>query len=337
MPTIRQTRSLCNTCYREVPAVVSAVDGRVILTKQCSDHGVQQGLVERDAAFYWAVSTLTSPTIYDGHFVDVTRKCNLRCTYCYYPLEKQDPAGAYSIDSIVEECILNAHRAPFIITGGEPTTRDDIVDALAAVKRVGPVELLTNGVRLAADPELCRRVFRQISHGSSFLNLNLSVHRENGDAWADLLRHCRTEGLTVESALIVVDSEQSFRDSLKIVNEFQDVVAAWRIKAASRIWNEQKPEQKIFTSDLLKWLQIHGGDSEPVLVRSRGNKPSIINVAWNGTVLMLVSWYDTSNIDLDDIACPPTYRAKNGEVANFVTACLINEGMSKGWLKGQRL
>ena len=62
---------------------------------------------------------------------------------------------------------------------------------------------------------------------------------------------------------------------------------------------------------------------------------AFFNFALDGVYYMLVSWYDAENVDLLDIACPPFYRARNGQVENIVTACLINEGMSKGWLNGR--
>jgi hypothetical protein len=43
------------------------------------------------------------------------------------------------------------------------------------------------------------------------------------------------------------------------------------------------------------------------------------------------------NVDLREIDMPPTYRARNGEVCNLVTANLINEGMQNGWLRGVKI
>ena len=44
----------------------------------------------------------------------------------------------------------------------------------------------------------------------------------------------------------------------------------------------------------------------------------------------LISWYDVQNIDLNDIDCPPYYKARDGNLYNFVTAALVNAGMERG-------
>src|SRR5262245_16079193 len=149
MNLTRKTMSLCSTCYKEVPATITVERDGVFINKTCSEHGDQLGMLERDPVFYTWVQGLAAPSIYNGYFVDVTRKCNLRCSYCYYDLKKEDPAGVYTVERIVNDCAANAHLAPFIFTGGEPTLHPHLPAILREAKRHGPVELLTNGTRLA--------------------------------------------------------------------------------------------------------------------------------------------------------------------------------------------
>lgn len=328
----RPTISLCSTCYREIPALVEVRQEGVTIKKSCAEHGEQQGILEKDSVLYTYLKSLPNQGIYGGHFVDVTRACNLRCQYCYYPLQAKDPEGMFSVARIVEDCRVNAHRAPFILTGGEPTLHPQIVDLIKGVSAVGPVELLTNGVNLAKK-ELFDEVLPLITNNNGIANLNLSIHPET-EKWREVVEACRENKVKIESALIVVDSEDSFHGALELVKSLSDVVLAFRIKAASRIWNEQKPEEKIFVSDMLQWLDDLGGAS---MVPQRGNKSVIVNVVWKGIFMMLVSWHDITNVDLMDIDCAPWYRARNGQVCNFVTAGLINEGMAKGWLNGERI
>ncbi len=332
----RNTFSLCNTCYKEVPAVVSIRRDGVFLAKTCDAHGSTEAMLERDPVFYAYIMSMRAPNIYGGYFVDVTRICNLRCQYCFYPLENKNPSGAYTIQSIVNDCRAAALRPgclPIILTGGEPTTRADIGLLIEALLPIGPVELLTNGVNLAKDDEMFNRVMPLITANNGVANLNLSIHHKETDGWRTLLDKCRAEGIKVESALIVVDSEDDFIHAVKLAQEMKDVVLSFRIKAATRIWNEKKPE-KIFCSDMIGWLEAHLGPVQ-VVTTNRSNKSVFVNVFVGGLFLMLVSWNDTANVDLADIDCAPYYRAKNGQIANFVTASLINEGMAAGWLNGQ--
>jgi organic radical activating enzyme len=336
----RHTTSFCTTCYREIPAVISVHPGAVLMHKTCAVHGTTAAEVERDPVFYTHVMGLKSPNIYSGYFVDVTRKCNLRCTYCYYDLETKDPEGEFSIPRIVEECRVAATTygeaaLPFILTGGEPTLRDDLPELIMALQKVGPVVMLSNGVRLSKDDDLRGEVLMLLEDKERVCHLNLSIHDDQTDAWKTLLQQCREEYRKVESALIVVDSAASFLRAIDFGFEYSDVVQSFRIKAASKLWNEQKPDKKIFVSDMLAWLE--GSGRQYQIIMPGHNKPSFVNVLVNGLWFMLVSWYDVSNVDIKDINCAPYYRARNGEVVNLVTYALINEGMQRGWCKGQRI
>ena len=330
MNPIRHTNSFCPECYRELPAIVGIENGSVIMFKGCPVHGRFRSLVERSASFYESIYSRPSRTIYDGYLVDVTRRCNLRCEYCYYPLEAHDPEGMFTIESVLSDCAANAHLQPFVLTGGEPTLRKDIVELVDKVTQLGKTEMLTNGVDLA-EPEFFDQLAPALTWSDSGVTaIHLSVHPET-DKWIKTLALVKERGLILGSLLIVVDSKQEFMDALEICKRCEDLALCFRIKAASRIWNEQKPKQKIFVSDMLSWLDGYE------IITDRDNKSVFVNVRWNGLWLMLVSWHDVFNVDLHDIACPPYYRARNGQVANFVTAGLINEGMQKGFLNGQRI
>lgn len=327
------TVSFCPSCYLEIPAKISIGRELVTMEKTCPVHGKSTGIVERDPLFYQHIRALRSPSIYDGYFVDVTMTCNLRCTRCFRPLDKEDPAGEFSVESILNECRVNVHRGPFIITGGEPTVRPDIVELASKMKEIGPIELLTNGVKLA-DEKLFDELMPVITEDGR-ANLNLSLHLKETDKWMTVVARCRSLGIRIESALIVVENKEEFLQAVELAKTLNDIVDSFRIKAASKIWSEQKPTDKIYVSDMWKWLEETGKPLQ--LIPARHNKVSIVNVAYDGLWLMIVSWYETSNIDILDVDCAPYYRAQNGQVRNFVTASLQNEGISAGWISGRRI
>lgn len=330
----RSTISLCPTCYKEIAAAISVTGDGVFITKTCDVHGTTRAMIERDPLFYMWVVGINSPSIYGGYFIDVTRTCQLRCNPCYYPLEKKDPAGHFSVDEIVSDCAVNAMRAPFILTGGEPTLHPELPKLIERLSRYGGVELLTNGIKMA-DREYFNEIAPLIANKDGSLNLNLSIHNES-DKWKNVIENCDIDGAQIESCLIVVRDKDSFLNAIKIAKEHSGTVRSFRIKAETSIWNQSSSgNEKVFVSDMLRWLEELGGVR--LVVDGRHNKSVYLNVIFDSMHLMLLSWHDVGNVDLRDISCPPYYRARNGEVCNFVTAALINEGMANGWLKGRRI
>ena len=98
-----------------------------------------------------------------------------------------------------------------------------------------------------------------------------------------------------------------------------------RIHSAVRIWNEENPGARVFVSDMLNYL-AGKGRTEIVSDKLHNNKTSYANVLFEEELMLHpVCWYDRWNIDLNDIACPPYYKAKDGSVNNIVTSFLVNE------------
>lgn len=332
----KPTISLCNTCYAHVPATVVYREGSAFLKKTCSAHGEQEAMIDRDALFYAHVSGFRSPSIYNGYLVDVTSRCNLRCEYCYFPLKIDDEAGEYSIDRITFDCAANARHAPFILTGGEPTTRTDLSELIAELRKIGQTEMLTNGV-LMVDGERYERIMPLLTTDQGQALVHLSLHRRETDAWLPFLDRCTEDRLKLSSILIVIDSKDDMLEAMRWCLAHADAAVAFRIKVASRVWNEQKPAGQIFVSDMFHWLEEAGMSPKILVHPSLNNKPPFVNVMVQGTWFMLISWPDISNIDMLEIACPPYYRSRSGQVLNFLASALINQGMAEGWLDGRRL
>lgn len=82
----------------------------------------------------------------NGVWIKVTNKCNLTCRYCY-----ADAGTALDIELTVGEMedllhdLNNSGFSKFVITGGEPLMRNDIIDILEVCAKYGQVQLLTNG------------------------------------------------------------------------------------------------------------------------------------------------------------------------------------------------
>ena len=176
----RKTRSVCPACLKNLPAILHTEDsGRIVLQKTCPEHGsfsvpVWQGLVDFDR---WtqgseplsSESGLFCPQncgICPEHeigtccaLLEVTRRCNLRCTYCFADggAEGEDPSFEEMkavIQSIVQQC-----GSPLLqLSGGEPTLRDDLPELVHFAKEAGCsyVQVNTNGIRFAQDPAFAK-------------------------------------------------------------------------------------------------------------------------------------------------------------------------------------
>lgn len=84
--------------------------------------------------------------------LEVTRRCNLHCRFCFAQGEIAEP----SLDELKRsvEDIYRLGNAPLLqLSGGEPTLRDDLPELIAFAKKTGYtyIQLNTNGIRLADD------------------------------------------------------------------------------------------------------------------------------------------------------------------------------------------
>lgn len=292
------------------------------MRKFCEQHGEFESVVEESVEFYLQCFQANAHTIYSGYFIDVTEKCNLRCKYCYYPINNK--TKDLNLHDIVLHAMMYRHLAPFILTGGEPSLRKDLKELIMALKPLGPVELLTNGTEFSA---------QRLKEIAEIADINLSWHPEILSHNLTFLNLCRDLGVKLESVLFVIDAVEQIDAILNLCEEWRDVISSTRIKAATRVWNEQKPTQKLFVSNLWKYLHNNGAE----MTWWRNNKVSFVTCQLEGIYHMLVSWYDRFNIDMMDINCAPYYQAKTGEVCNILTAMLINEGLQEGWLNGQKI
>ncbi|MFH2007667.1 MAG: radical SAM protein [bacterium] len=93
----------------------------------------------------------------------ITNACNLRCPICFtfnradkkYFMSREE--FSRNIDYVVE---VTGGVDLVNITGGEPTLHPEIFDLLAAARRpeIGRVTMNTNGLAIARDPEIARRL-----------------------------------------------------------------------------------------------------------------------------------------------------------------------------------
>jgi 7,8-dihydro-6-hydroxymethylpterin dimethyltransferase len=183
---LKLTRSICSTCGEIIPAAYEARDDeRVLFTRRCPAHGSVDTDLGRQAAFYrrsFAVERVMLERYGDGGdsdisqglspfplrkpaglaIIEVTERCNLTCPMCY---AYSSPAGRdYSLQEIetrLDQLIaIEGKGISLQISGGEPSVRKDLdkIAALVRSKGFAQLEMVSNGIRLAREPEFAQKL-----------------------------------------------------------------------------------------------------------------------------------------------------------------------------------
>ncbi|MDI6906009.1 MAG: radical SAM protein [Thermoanaerobacterales bacterium] len=182
-------RSLCPVCGRLVDADVLVRDNRVFFRKFCPDHGHSEALVSSDLEHYRFSLMFNKPGAVPAGFhsrtargcphdcglcpehqqhtclalVEITNACDLECPVCFAA------AGAAPVRHVplatVREMLSRyrtAEGSPEVvqISGGEPTLHPELFAVITAARDmgIGTVQLNTNGLRIARDPDFVERL-----------------------------------------------------------------------------------------------------------------------------------------------------------------------------------
>jgi len=143
------TKSLCPECFDVIEAQVVEENGCVFLKKSCALHGSFSVIIEKDPSLYKALYNkeyIPRSFPFANLSLSVSHKCNLNCPVCYVsPLGQEDNA----LEDLRAK-IKNFQGKMILLTGGEPTLRDDLLEIIKFTRLQGKVPvLITNGVKLA--------------------------------------------------------------------------------------------------------------------------------------------------------------------------------------------
>ena len=191
MQDIKNTKSICPECLKAVDATIYEDEGKVFIRKTCPEHGSVQELYWSDydqyvraEKFRFDGTGMDNPRTekklgcpYDcgicpehkSHtslaIIDITNRCNLKCPVCFanasaagYVYEPTADQVAGMLENLHNNKPVPATALQF--SGGEPTIREELFDFVRKAKEIGfkHVEVNTNGVRIAADPEYAKKL-----------------------------------------------------------------------------------------------------------------------------------------------------------------------------------
>lgn len=184
------TRALCPVCREVVDGARLLRDGKVYLRRRCPQHGASEALISGDAEWFLASQAYVKPGWIPLEFsteankgcpldcglcpeheqhsclpiIEVTNHCNLDCPICIVRNAKDHHMSRQTFAGIIDNLIRKEGTLDAItVSGGEPTLHPDLFGLLEEASRpeIARVSLSTNGLRLAADPELCRELARR--------------------------------------------------------------------------------------------------------------------------------------------------------------------------------
>jgi 7,8-dihydro-6-hydroxymethylpterin dimethyltransferase len=183
---LKHTRSICSTCGDIVPATYEVRDNeQVFFSRRCPTHGAVDTDLGYYAAFYrksFDVEKLMIARYGDGGETDisqglspfplrkpaglaileVTERCNLTCPMCYaYSSPSERDYTLEEIEMRLDQLIaIEGKGISLQLSGGEPSVRKDLDVIAAMVKRkgFGQLEMVSNGIRLAREPDFAEKL-----------------------------------------------------------------------------------------------------------------------------------------------------------------------------------
>ncbi len=187
---IKKTKSLCPVCNTVVEADLVDEEGSVFIVRRCREHGETKDIYWSDSRMYRRFdeyekigSGIENPQsdsppencpngcgLCSGHRsstllanIDLTNRCNLNCDFCFANARACGFVYEPSFEDIIEMMkVLRGEKpvpAPAVqFSGGEPTMRKDLIEIIRKARELGfsQVQMATNGIKLARNPELAR-------------------------------------------------------------------------------------------------------------------------------------------------------------------------------------
>ena len=297
-----ETMSICEHCYRHVPAVRFERDGAIWLSKTCKWHGESEHLVEPNADFY---INYTHPIPNNTTYcLDITNRCNLNCPHCYQIPDNmsKDP----SIDEILD--IVRAWEDDgyaVALMGAEPTTRKDLPELCKAIQSLPgnprAIMILTNGVYLS-DYDYAKQ-FANMPTVLWTIGLNhpdyqgATVRRKQIEG----IENCLKLGMKIKNVSYTLETVSQLEYCLEEIQEFGNRMCdQYRIRVGTDI-GRHPGEEKIYLSELV--------DRVIAVCDSKGwtheyDPKYGIKVHYplriNGLLVKIIQWPDVRTIDLEE-------------------------------------
>ena len=296
-----ETISLCEECYRHIPATRFEKDGQMMLGKTCPKHGYQEAILDINIDFYKSQQyQRRKPSSY---WLDITNRCNLDCPHCYQMPDNnsKDP----SIDYLLSEVMSWPDNGlPVSLVGAEPTVRRDLPDLVLAIQALPTksrnVIIVTNGVYLAKWDYVAR--FKGIPNLKWTFGLNHPDYNGGQIRTKQMegLENCIKLGLDVKTLTYTLANLEQLSD---VMYEVQKFGINTRIQLGVEIGRVPEGEfRELYLSELVaeaeKFCHDNSWSWEPDL---KGGNRTHYAVRINGIEHKFIKWCDVRTIDLEEV------------------------------------
>lgn len=304
---VRRTESICPECNRILDAEVVERDSKIYLRKVCPLHGEFEELYYGSAELYRRFSTywrdgrgVENPNVpvdscacplncglCTNHLshtglanIIVTNRCDLTCWYCFFYVKK-GLEGAYVYEPTLEQIrsmvrVLRAERPvagnSIQLTGGEPTLRDDLIEIIRLIKEEGVdhVQLNTNGINLALDPQLAFRI-KEAGVSNLYMSFDGVTPRTNPkNHWEApyAIENCRRAGVGVVLVPTVIKgvNDHELGAIIRYAQKNIDVVRAVNFQPVSltgRMAKQDRDKFRITIPECIKAIEEQTGCEVP--------------------------------------------------------------------------
>ncbi|APH38706.1 tetraether lipid synthase Tes [Methanohalophilus halophilus] len=188
---MHSTKSVCPECKEVIEASIFENNDRVLMEKECPEHGKFEEVYWSDANLYRKFQKyrhegngVSNPLTSDDEGcplscglcpshktttllanIDVTNRCNLNCPICFANAKTRGFIYEPTFQQIENMLKILREEKPtpcpaIQFSGGEPTVRDDLPAMIQKAKEMGfvQIQIATNGVRIAKDIEFARKL-----------------------------------------------------------------------------------------------------------------------------------------------------------------------------------
>ena len=297
---IKNTFSVCPECLRIVDAEVFAEAKKVFIEKSCPEHGYFRDVYWGDAGLYekfdkWHVSGegVSNPMVTGVSHplecglcgkhktgtilanIDVTNRCNMNCSVCFANAKKSGFIYEPDTEQIKDMLLMLRNEKPVPcyavqFSGGEPTVRDDLPELIAMAKELDflHIQIATNGVRIAKDPEFAGKLREAGLHTVylSFDGVGEEPYRKMRGFNAfpvknAAINNCREAGLTSVTLVPTLEkgvSDHQLGDIINFASERLDVVKGVNFQPVSftgRIDQTEREEKRITIPDFIALVE----------------------------------------------------------------------------------
>ena len=194
------TESVRPECLARIPARRVLRDGDVYLRKTCPAHGEFQAVVWRGEPVYtsWVRPKIPAypqqplTAVEQGcpfdcglcpehrqhtctALLEITQRCDLDCAFCFARsgADAEPDPGIEVVEGWYRRLLDAGGPYNVQLSGGEPCLRDDLPEIVSLGRSLGFgfIQVNTNGLRLARDPDYVQRL-RQAGLASVFLQFD---------------------------------------------------------------------------------------------------------------------------------------------------------------------